>query len=329
MKNKQQLELQRLQAENDLLQMEIAEKSREPSKSDKISAFFKKWSSVLIAVISVGGGFWGIFYPIKSYYNEKSKELQFSLNTSMIGIVENLSNRDPVKRNSSIVLLSYYEENAIPILLYHLEKSAKIEDDLIITISRIYNRKPKPTKTEIINTSKNFFRKESKKAGLPVNIIGLINYRRLLQKVDFKKKHLAEVNLIQSKQDSILFNNILYELIGATGDNIELFITEINHLYKNPDLQLPIICSSLEEIFEIESQKQANMIQKGIVNYSELFKTIRFRESDTVTVIQTIGRLDSMLLDGKEPGSADHDLVSYYCEKMSEAKDLIVKRISL
>ena len=305
----------KLELEIELLKVQLDEKLNptKPTRWTRINNWVKKWSITILTIASIIGGIWGVFYPIKTYYNEKSKELQFSLNQSMINLVNDLYDTNRVKKNSAIVLLSYYEENAIPILLYHLENSDQIEEDLTLTISRIYTRKPSTTMPQLSSISEDLFNKESEKAGVLVNINGLINYSRLFQKIDFEKEHLAVVERIKSSQDSILAFHFVHEIIRAEGEDKRQLISEIQHIYeKNPDIHLPIICSTIEDIFKTEAQKQASTIQPGILNYSDLFMNINLRATDTSTVIQTIDKLAAILLNEQELDSADHAIVFVY-----------------
>jgi hypothetical protein len=79
----------------------------------------------------------------------------------MIELVDQLSNPDPVKSENAAILLGYYERNAVPVLLYKLERIPKdtLPDLKILinsVISGIYDRNRSETLALIEETlSKN------------------------------------------------------------------------------------------------------------------------------------------------------------------------------
>lgn len=154
MKTIQELEKEKLQEEINLLKARIENEFPEDepkTKWDKVTEFFQKWYAVMLALIAVAGGFWGIFYPVKTYLNEQQKAVQYTLNENMITALEGLESKDSVSKENSIIILSYYDLNAIPILLNKFIESdhedKELQQDYIEAISLIYNRQ----KDEVID----------------------------------------------------------------------------------------------------------------------------------------------------------------------------------
>jgi hypothetical protein len=142
------LQKEKLQAEINLIKARIKKdypEAKPLGRLDKIAGFFKKWNAVILALIAVGGGFWGVFSPVKKYFDEQSKSVQFTLNENMIAAMDSLSSTNTSEAENAILVLSYYELNAIPVLLFNLERTNLENTELISnyyeTINLIYNRK--------------------------------------------------------------------------------------------------------------------------------------------------------------------------------------------
>lgn len=146
--NLEDLQKEKLQAEINLIKARIKKEypeAKSPGRLDKIASFFKKWNAVILAMIAVGGGFWGVFSPVKKYFDEQSKSVQFTLNENMISAMDSLNSKNTSEAENAILILSYYEMNAIPVLLFNLERTNLENSELISnyyeTINLIYKRK--------------------------------------------------------------------------------------------------------------------------------------------------------------------------------------------
>ncbi len=154
MKTIEDLEKEKLEEEIKILRARIKNEFPEHKPKgwfDKVSDFFRRWYSVVLAIIAVAGGFWGIFYPVKTFLNERQKAVQYDINENMINALEGLEKDDKIAKENSIIILSYYDLNAIPILLNKYIESDYLDQDLQLeymdAISMIYKRK----NTEIID----------------------------------------------------------------------------------------------------------------------------------------------------------------------------------
>ena len=157
MKNLEELQQEKLMAEINLINAKIKKEypeSKPLSRFARISLAFKNWYAIILAVIAVGGGFWGIFAPVKSYFNERNKAVQYELNENMIKAMERLDQEEGIKRDNAIMILSYYDLNAIPIFLDKLvstdfeeERNLNLQQKYIEAINLIYKR----NRTDIVN----------------------------------------------------------------------------------------------------------------------------------------------------------------------------------
>jgi hypothetical protein len=148
MENYENLQNEKLKAEINLINARIKKDYPElkPRKwYEKFAAFLKNWQAVMLALIALGGGIFGIFRPVKLYFDEQRKAVQFNLNESMIKAMDNLESADWNTRTNAIIILSYYDLNAIPIFLDKLAMADRdnpdIKDEYIEAINLLYDRR--------------------------------------------------------------------------------------------------------------------------------------------------------------------------------------------
>jgi hypothetical protein len=124
-KSIQDLEKEKLQAEIDILKAQLATeypiKDKETGWFEKVAIHVKGWSAFILGAVTLISAVWGVFLPLSEYLVEQRRVLEFQLNQNMIGFVDDLNSEDPAVANKGVMMLSYYQENSIPILLFFLE----------------------------------------------------------------------------------------------------------------------------------------------------------------------------------------------------------------
>jgi hypothetical protein len=147
-----ELKKEKLQAEIDLLNKRIEKDYAEVkslTRSERITAFVKKWYGFILALITVFGGFWTIYFPVQSYFDSQRKALHYSLNDEMIKAIDSLTSLNQITVEKSILILSYFESNAIPILVFNIERSDGTSlENYYSAIREIY----KQNSTDIVET---------------------------------------------------------------------------------------------------------------------------------------------------------------------------------
>lgn len=109
--------LRKLELEIQLLEKEVAAKSKRVTWWDKL----KMYSGWIAALLTFAVSVWGDLYePISTYLEKRKEKTEFDLNQGMISLVIGKGDNPKAKREA-ITLLSYYEYNSIPILMYFLE----------------------------------------------------------------------------------------------------------------------------------------------------------------------------------------------------------------
>jgi hypothetical protein len=146
-KSIQDLEKEKLQAEIDILNARLAtefplQDSNKTGFFAKVAIHAKGWATFILGAVTLISAVWGVFVPLSEYLIEQRRALEYQLNENMIGFVDDLNSEDPNIANRGVMMLSYYEVNSIPILMFFLEGSRNDQEEfrerIIGTISLIY-----------------------------------------------------------------------------------------------------------------------------------------------------------------------------------------------
>lgn len=120
------LEKEKLQAEIDILKARLSKEypdDKPRGRFDKLAGFARKWSAFILGTVTLISAIFGVFVPLAQYLEERRNALKYDLNENMIGFVDDMMSGNPDSVNRGIMMLSYYEINSVPILLYFLSKS--------------------------------------------------------------------------------------------------------------------------------------------------------------------------------------------------------------
>jgi len=115
-KSKQELENEILELRLKIMDKVLTEKTN--PKSSKI----KIWAPVILTFVSIAAGLFGILFPSIKYINQQNDQYEFTFNKEMVAFANELNSEDYMKREQAIMMLTYYEEDAVPILLHKLER---------------------------------------------------------------------------------------------------------------------------------------------------------------------------------------------------------------
>jgi hypothetical protein len=234
MKNLEELQQEKLMAEINLINAKIKKEypeSKPLSRFARISLAFKNWYAIILAVIAVSGGFWGIFAPVKSYFKEQNKAVQYVLNENMIKAMEKLDLEEGINRDNAIMILSYYDLNAIPIFLDKLvstdfeeEKNLNLQQKYIEAINLIYKR----NRTDIVNKIiiKMEYHLNEISVDDPGHIYALINLSVLVENLNMVRQDRIKVkDLYESIKNKIATDPAMADI-----DGVPVFEEKVNKL---------------------------------------------------------------------------------------------------
>ena len=156
----EQLEKEKIQAEINILEAQLKKEypdEKPPGKLDKLASFAQKWSAFILGSVTLISAVFGVFLPLSEYLAEQKRALEYELNENMIGFVNDLQTDSLASRG--VVMLSYYEENSLRILLFYLETSSmgNFQNKIIETTNLIYMKRSSNVLGEITFRLRNNF----------------------------------------------------------------------------------------------------------------------------------------------------------------------------
>jgi len=122
----QSLEKEKLEAEIQLLQNQVNRDSEENSRKQRLEKF-KIVLPIILTGVSILAGLFGILFPSLQYIKQQKEEYKFQFNSDMMQFISDLGSDDSDKSEQAIMMLSFYERDAIPVLLFKLER-VKFDD---------------------------------------------------------------------------------------------------------------------------------------------------------------------------------------------------------
>jgi len=230
---KEEMEQLKMETEMELLKLKLQKEQKE-AKPSRLSTFFDrfhKWIALLVAIVSLGAGVWGLVIPAKNYFDERQKQVHYDLSKEMIGFANKLNDTSKAVRQDAVMLLSYYDLNSMPILLFKLEtldndseEDEKLIANVIKSISLIYMRNHKAVTDEIIHYFRNIYKQSnSKEKWNRTKYSSLKNFGELINKIEFRKDDSRKISeMITYMKDDMaekdefrdrmtVFNNLLNE----------------------------------------------------------------------------------------------------------------------
>jgi hypothetical protein len=229
---KEEFEISKMELELESLKIKL-DKERKDLKPSWGSKFFNqttKTVSLGVAFVSLLAGIWSLVIPARNYFNERQKQLHYNLSKEMIDLANNLRIDSASLQQESVLLLSYYDMNAMPILLYQLENfSNSIEktmvDHVIKTISLVYMRNQKGVTNEIIYYFTNIFRQtDTERKWDERKYNSLLNYGELINKITFRDKDRRRIlSMISQMQEDVAKESGLSEKMGGFNDLLDDF----------------------------------------------------------------------------------------------------------
>jgi hypothetical protein len=218
-----------------------------PGSKHPISETIKNWTAITLGIISVAAGIWGILGPVKEYIEERKNHLTYELNDNMITFVNDLRSDSTQLKEQALIMLMYYEKNALPILYYKLEKTRKSDDGIFVdqlvdAINGIYNKIRKAIVNEIFvrcdNIYYNLFKYDEtfKKELLNKTLYNAItNYSYLLGKLDLTRqdKKLAKDFLLKLDLTISTADSTRTDHLGTLDEQISNTLLRLGYVPEN------------------------------------------------------------------------------------------------
>src|SRR3990172_963671 len=122
--DRDELERLKLQAEIDELRVkaDTARAAAESERKRRVRNSLVAWVGVLTAAATLGGAALGVYIQGSNFLLERKRTKEVQLTERMVELVGKLGGDNPYARETSALLLASYEGDAIPILLWNLER---------------------------------------------------------------------------------------------------------------------------------------------------------------------------------------------------------------
>lgn len=107
------------------LRVEIKEIEARLRASRSAAARMKSWAGVLVSVVAIVSGAFGVIRVAGNYFVQQDKELQFQITGELVDLSKQLASADAIERANAALLLSGYQEHAVPLLAATLRRTDK------------------------------------------------------------------------------------------------------------------------------------------------------------------------------------------------------------
>ncbi|MEP1032519.1 hypothetical protein [Ekhidna sp.] len=159
----------------------------------------------LLTIVTIIASIVTIWVKSGEYLDQQQAAYTRTVNARMVQFVNQLSSDKEDERELALMMLSYFEFDAVPIFLYKLEKSSTGNAySIIILIKNVINKKNSESLIGTIkHTTLDLFKKEMKKGILNLQVDALINYIQLLEELEVRDQelYLQLRNLVVDYQD--------------------------------------------------------------------------------------------------------------------------------
>lgn len=150
----------------------------------------------LLTIITILGGIVTLWIKSDQYISQQKTQYDRNLNQQMVEFVNDLTSDNDEKRDLALMMLSYFEFDAIPIYLYKLERSSH-ENAFAVTlmIKNILSTdamRAKESTDLIIKYTSDLFVKELNKNMEELQIDALLNFLLLLREIEVRDQQLFE-----------------------------------------------------------------------------------------------------------------------------------------
>lgn len=103
---------------------------------------FQPWSAAALAVVGIFSGAWATYEVASGYFEQQARQLEFTVTGDIINLSSQLADTDPIKRANAALLLSGFEEHAVPILVSTLRRTDRtgLADHIIHALALILKK---------------------------------------------------------------------------------------------------------------------------------------------------------------------------------------------
>jgi hypothetical protein len=212
-----------IKKDGDMPNKEILERNKLLSEIEEINFILNSrkkikwkiigWGNCILILIAIFAGGTKFYFDTRNLINQKEKESKFRVNESIISLVKDLSlegdsQEDRNKREYATLLISSYEKEAIPILIWNLDRAD--EPEATIEAMRMVNKKVKSNIViePLYNAAEKIFIREYGQSNKSIDMDSIKKYMRVLGIFGKEKKKSVE-KLLQDAKSNFGNNKLL------------------------------------------------------------------------------------------------------------------------
>jgi hypothetical protein len=194
MGRKEDLEIEKLQAEV----AELQAKTR--AHTSKLSKF-RTWLTVVLGVGSLIGGVTTFYFRSETFLIQQKRRYEFEAPQQIIVLAEKLGSENSMVRDNAAILLSAFEEHAVPILVSNLRRTdtPDLSRSLIASLKLIMQKqdiKPDQVLGPLLEETKLVFEEEYRRQNPDTKAI--TNYILALKEVGAGQKAVKIITALEA-----------------------------------------------------------------------------------------------------------------------------------
>ena len=218
MSEKEELEKKKIEVEIEEIIQNLEAKNKN-AKWDKV----KVVTTLALTFVSIIIGLVTILTSSATFLEQQRKNNDFELNKEMIQLVAKLNHADPYEQESAAILLSYFNEEAIPILLMNLKRTQNPEYTIqsLKLIDDNENIKEGSVLAALINEAENVF-----------NSTNILDKEQLIKFENYVKA-LSDLGKLQPQKITNMLDTVKVKIrdnrINTTEESLYIIQTVIDN----------------------------------------------------------------------------------------------------
>lgn len=223
MTEKEELEIKKLHAEiKDLEQREARD------SEDRRRQIFQFRMGTGIAVVTILGGTVAAYTSCSNFFDQQARRYELDLEGEMVKLIAEIAPDSAQKGEAAMLLLSAYEQDAIPFLLWRLRESPRREDGAVVieALRRVEQKervKPRHILDPLLESSRQVL--ETQLRNNPPDAVPILNHLAALGAFAGSGRRKirtfldeAEVQIASEQRRRSIPNHVLVEVADAIED---------------------------------------------------------------------------------------------------------------
>ena len=160
---------------------------------------FTTGTGILAAVVALGAGAWGLYSAVSTFLDQRARQYAFDVSAELVDLSKQLASENRIERANAALLLSAFEEQALPILVTHLRHTEidNLPTDIGYALRLVLakeNMKPDTVLGPLVEQTRMVLQEESKRATPSIAVV--VNYVTTLGTVGAASEHAGSLEVL-------------------------------------------------------------------------------------------------------------------------------------